>query len=162
MKIDNLQLGLSLADACVGTARQTELMQLADYLLTHPMSRVFYERALLELGIHPDTVPTELWGETVPDEAHGAMKVKEGITILNQQWTRGKLARLVAVRNLAWQSTLLARRLEKQMAEEAKSFVAKNGGSTAGLLRAFVPVPATRAELDPKNFQQPVTENDNG
>jgi len=150
MRLTNIQLGLSLADYAAKLAdapKKTELMQLADYLLTHPTSRVFYERALLDMGIHPDTVPSEMWGETVPDEAHGAMKVKQGVTILNEQWNRGKLARLIAVRNLAWQCTLLARRLEKEMELDAKAIINNNGGSTAGLLHAFVPVPATRADL---------------
>jgi len=161
MKINNLQLGLALADFAVQHERQAELMQLANYLLTHPTSRVFYERALLELGIHPDTVPTELWGESVPDEAHGAAKLKEAITILNAQWTRGKLPRLVAVRNLAWQATLLARRLEKDATADAESIIAKNNGSTAGLLQAFIPAPATRAELN-AHINAPQTENQNG
>jgi hypothetical protein len=147
MKINNTTLGLALADIAVGTPQQSELMQLADYLLTHPTSRIFYERALEELGIAPETVPSELWGETTPDEATGAATLKQAITVLNEQWTRGKLMRYVAVRNLAWAATLLARRLEKDIDEDAKKIIARNGGSTAGLLRAFVATPATRADL---------------
>jgi len=157
MKIPNLTLGLALADFAVGKPRQTELMQLADYLLTHPTSRIFYERALLEMGIHPETVPSELWGETTPDEATGAEALKQAIAILNAQWGRGRLARLIAVRNLAWQATLLGRRLEKDAEEDAKGIVRKNGGSTAGILRSFVPAPATRAELSAPPPEAPAT-----
>jgi hypothetical protein len=148
MKLDNLTLGLALADHAVNHPQQSELMQLADYLLTHPSSRVYYERVLVALGIDPDTVPSELWGETVPDEAHGAAKLKTAITQLNEQWGKGKLQRMIVVRNLAWQATLLARRLEKDLDEDAKRVVGRNGGSTAGLLNAFIAAPATRVALD--------------
>jgi hypothetical protein len=116
---------------------------------------VFYERALLEMGIHPDTVPSELWGEVVPDEAAGAAGLKQAITVLNAQWSRGKVARLVAVRNLAWAATLLGRRLEKDCDEDAKKLVAANKGSTAGLFRSFISAPATRAELSAPTVSQP-------
>lgn len=146
MKISNLVLGMALADRAVNDQRQQELMQLADYVMTHPTSRVFYERVLWELGINPEDVPSEMWGENVPDEATGAAALKAAIASLNAQWHGGKLNRLVVVRNLAWQATLLARRLEKDCNDSAESMVQRNGGSTAGLLRSFIN-PTTRADL---------------
>jgi hypothetical protein len=147
MKIKNVTLGLALADAAVGDVRQTEMMQLADFLLTHPTSRIHYELALHYLRIDPNTVPSELWGAEVPNEAFGAAALKDAITLLNAEWSRHKLARMVAVRNLAWQATQLARRLEKDCDDNAAVVIAKNGGTTAGLLRAFIQAPATKAEL---------------
>jgi len=147
MKLKNLQLGLAVADAAVGNVRQTEMMQLADFLLTHPTSKIHYEKALWYLGIDPNSVPSELWVAEVPDEAHGAAALKDAITLLNEQWSRHKLARMVAVRNLAWQATQLARRLEQDADADAAAIVAKNGGSSAGLLRAFIVAPLTSAQI---------------
>jgi multisubunit Na+/H+ antiporter MnhG subunit len=147
LKLKNVQLGLALADAAVGDVRQTEMMQLADFLLTHPVSKIHTERALHYLGIDPNTVPSEIWSEDTPTEAHGAAALKDAITLLNVQWSRHKLARMVAVRNLAWQATQLARRLEKDAAADAERVIKANGGSSAGLLRSFITAPVTSLQL---------------
>jgi hypothetical protein len=152
MKLNNLELALALADHVLTTSGpqygySTELLQLADYLATHPTSSVFYERTLGELGIDPHTVPSESWTPTIPTEGEGAAALKEAITNLNQQWHVGKLQRRVAVRALAWAAQLLARRLDADCEQDCKDVVARNGGSTAGLFRKLISTTATRAEL---------------
>jgi hypothetical protein len=67
---------------------------------------------------------------------------------------------MIAVRNLAWQATLLARRLEKDIAEDAKRVLERNGGSSAGLLSAFIATPATRVDLDVKRLTNDSTKEE--
>jgi len=148
MKLNNHVLGLALADYAVGHEKQTELMQLANYILTHPMSRVYTERALIAMGILPEHVPDEMWAADLPIEAAGAERLKAAITTLNEQWHTSRFARMIAVRNLAWHATQLGRRLEQDLQADTKRVIQRNGGSTAGLLSAFIATPMTRAELN--------------
>jgi len=146
MKFTNLDLALALATRAMGTNEQTPILQLADYLATNPTSKIFYERALLTLGIDPNEIPSESWGTPTPTEERASEELKKAIKLLNEYWSGTDVHRRVAVRNLAWQATLLARRLDADAEAKTKYVVKRNGGHTAGLFSAHI-VPATRSEL---------------